>query len=192
MNRHAVRAALSVALLIAIVAYAFVVRPFEATIAARYGDIDTLRANIERDRVMASRLPLLTAERTRLEARLNRRGLRGSRAALVERFLRATATAAQGSGVAVQAIVPGAPPERDPAVASLEEVHLDLTIRGSYVNVLRAMRTLNDADVATQITVATLGNADARGGGAPFLNATVHVTLLRESDADTVHAPHSV
>jgi Tfp pilus assembly protein PilO len=192
MNRDGVRTALSIVVLIALAAYAFVVRPMEATIAARYSDIDTLRATTERDLALARRLPAATAERSRLESRLDRQHVHLSRAALVDDFLHATARVVEHNGISVQTIVPGPPVENDTLLPALEALHLDLTVRGPYGNVLRAMRELNDTAVTTQITVAALGNADRISAGAPQLNATFHITLLRESDANTAHASHSV
>ena len=192
MNRDGLRLALSLAVLIALAAYAFVVRPMEATIADRYAGIDTLRATAERDVVLARQLPALRIERARINAAIDARHLGDSRATLVDRLLHATARVAQHAGVTVQTIVPGPPAERDAIVTALEDLHLDLTVRGPYGNVLRTMRDLNDAGLATQITIAALGNADRRDSGAPLLNATFHITLLRESDANTAHASHSV
>ena len=152
MNRDGLRLALSIVILVALTAYAFVVRPMEASIAARYGDIDALRAATERDLALARRLPGLMDEQSRLDAQLERQRLRESRAAIVDRFLRATALVSARDGIAVQTIVPGPPVERDTTVTALEEIHLDLTVRGTYGTVLRAMRDLNETDAATQIT----------------------------------------
>jgi Tfp pilus assembly protein PilO len=185
------RLAASIAVLIVISSYAFVIRPMEATIAAHYSDIDTVRATMERDLIIGRSLPTLESERAHLETRLARRRLHDSRAVLVDRFLQATAQVARRNDVSLQSVIPGSDPARATA-APIEELHLDISFRGAYGPVLRTMRDLNDCDVATQIAVASLGNADRRGSGPQQLNATLHVTLLRESDVTINHAPHSV
>jgi len=76
--------------------------------------------------------------------------------------------------------------------APLDELHLDVTVRGPYDDVLRAVRELNAGDVATQITIASLSNTERRPGSRPLLNATFHITLLREADASAINPAHPV
>jgi hypothetical protein len=71
-----------------------------------------------------------------------------------------------------------------------EQLPLELTIRGGYNDVIRAVRELNAGDVAAQINLASLSDAARRPGERPQLNAAFHVLLLREADESTTHAVH--
>ena len=68
---------------------------------------------------------------------------------------------------------------------ALEELPLELTLRGRYDDVIRAVRDLGAGDVPAQLSLASLADADRRLGEAPLLNAALHVTLLREPDDAT-------
>jgi hypothetical protein len=191
------RASAFAALLIVIAGYALVFRPLEALVGERYVQIDTARAALERSLTMAGRIPALERERIGLETQLRRVHLGDRRAATVDRFLRVVAGISTRDDVAVESVAAGFRPP--PAVAAgvaqaplLEELPLDVTLRGRYRDVIRAARDLNDADAAARITLASLGNADRRHGVLPQLNAAFHVTLLREADDQTPHAPHAL
>ena len=95
---------LSVALLVMLVAYAFIFRPLEEAIAARYTQADTLRATIERRLAIGRRLPALLAQQAQLERELARRRLRDTRPRVVDRFLQATARVAQRERVSLQTV----------------------------------------------------------------------------------------
>jgi hypothetical protein len=117
--------------------------------------------------------------------------VRERRTALLERFLRALAEVAARDGVAVESVAsttPGAYAAVRPAGAPLfDELPLDLTLRGRYNDVIRAIRELNGGDVVARITLASMSDADRRPGERPQLNAAFHVQLLREADESTTH-----
>jgi hypothetical protein len=185
------------ALLIVIAGYALVFRPLEAQIGERYVEIDAVRVALEHSLTMAGRIPTLERERIGLEMQLRRVHLGDRRAATVDRFLRTVAGISARDDVAVESVAAGfRPPPAATAGAAqaplLEELPLEMTLRGQYRDVIRAARDLNDADAAARITLASLGNADRRHDALPQLNAAFHVTLLREADDQTPRVPHTL
>jgi Tfp pilus assembly protein PilO len=203
MTRDPARIALSILALVAIAAYAFVFRPMESTLADRYAQADALRSGLERHMAIARRMPAIAAERSALERYMRPFRLHDSSAVLVDRFLHATARIAAADAIAIETITaqgaapaftPGnvVPKPRDQSADPFDRIHLDLTMRGPYSNVLHAIRTLNDTGIAMQLTVATLSTTGRRAGARPQLNATFHLSLLREADAVVHHVPYSV
>jgi hypothetical protein len=185
------RASAFAVFIIALAGYAFVYRPLETTAADLYAQIDGTRAALERSTAMARRIPALEAERSDLAFRLARLHLDERRAASVDRFLRSVAGVSGHDGVAVEGVAAGVAPQLTTVTASpalpIEEVPFDLTLRGPYGNVIRAVRDLNEADGAAHITVASLSNAERRPGAAPQLNAAFHILLLREAQEPPHH-----
>jgi len=184
------RAGAIVAALILLGGYALVFRPLEAAVADRYAELEATRATLEHSLALARRIPALAGERKMLATQLAHLHVRDRRAATVERFLRAVAGVAARDGVTVQTIAANAlqvprPAPRSTQAALFDELPLDLTLRGRYADVIRAVRELNGGDVAARISLASLGNADRRPGTRPQLNAAFHVLLLREGDDTT-------
>jgi Tfp pilus assembly protein PilO len=191
-----VRSCLFAAVLVVLGGYIFIFRPLEAEVADRYVQLDSSRATLERSLELARRIPALARERAELEARFARVHVRERRSAVIERFLRATANVAVRDEVAVESVASDArsayaasPFARTPL---FDELSLDLTLRGRYNDVIRAIRDLNGGDVAARIALASLSDADRRPGERPQLNAAFHVQLLREADESTTHdaRPH--
>jgi hypothetical protein len=184
---NVVRASLFAAVLIVIGGYELVYRPLDSAIASRYTDLDTARTTLERSLAFARRIPVLANERTALEVQLRRVHVRDRRDATVERFLRDLAAVAVRDDVSVQSITADARQSPLAAVRPaqsplFDELALDLTLRGRYGEIIRAVRELNAADVATRITLASMSDAERRPGEQPPLNAAFHVILLREAD----------
>jgi hypothetical protein len=185
------RASLFAAVLIVVSGYLFVLRPAEATVTLRYTQLAGARTTLESSVALAGRVAPLTRERDALGAAVVRAHVRETRAILVARFLHAVAAVALREGVAVENIAAdvrqaplAAPVER---TALFEELSFDLTLRGRYGDVIRAVRELNGGEIATRITLASLSDADRRPGERPQLNAAFHVSLLREADVSTTH-----
>lgn len=176
-------AAAAVAILIA--GYVALVRPLESASNDRYADLDAARAALERSVAMTRRLPALDAERSTLAGQLARVHAGERRAATIERFLRNVASVGARDRIAVQSMTGGAIAPVMAATAHaapaplLDEIPLELAVRGRYGDVIHAVRDLNASDVAACIALASLGNADRRGA-APQLTAAFHVILLRE------------
>lgn len=192
-----IRVPLAVFALLASIGYVAMLRPMEGAIAQRYADADAVRETLDRDLASARRIPALAAEQNRSAATLARYRLHDSRATTVDRFLHAAARVAEREHVSVQSVA-GEIAQVRPITARaaepapLDELHLDVTVRGPYDDVLRAVRELNAGDVATQIAIASLSNTERRPGSRPLLNATFHITLLREADASAINPAHPV
>jgi Tfp pilus assembly protein PilO len=196
VNLDGLRLGALVAALILFAGYAFVFRPMQAAIAARYADLDAVRSTLESDLAAARRIPALTDARDGARRRLSRYRLRDSRAATVDRFLHESARVAARYPVAIQSVAADlapapratAPPATE--TVALDDLRLDVTVRGPYDDVLRSVRALNAGALATEISIAALGNTERRPGTRPQLTATFHVTLLREADASPIPTPH--
>jgi Tfp pilus assembly protein PilO len=175
---------------IAVAGYSFVFRPLETAAGDLYGQIDAARATLDRSIAMARRIPALEAERSDLAGQLVRLHTADRRAATVDRFLRSVSGVAADDGVAVEGVAAavGQPLTRATSPRpSIEETPFDLTLRGPYGDIIRAVRDLNDRDGALHISVASLSNAERRPGGSPQLNAAFHVLLLREAQEPPQH-----
>lgn len=184
------RASAFAALLIAVCGYALIVRPLETSIAERYGELEVARTLIQRNVILAGRIPSLERERAKLERELQRLHVTERSATVSARFLHAIAALSGHDGVAVESVAAAVhqtvpPPTHAAQLPLLEEVPLDLTLRGNYGDVLRAVRDLVRSEVPAGMTLATLGAAGRRPGEPPLLNAALHVTLLREPDDAT-------
>ena len=193
MNFDLQRSSAFVALAIVVAGYLLVFRPLEATVGERYADLDAARLTLEQRRALARRIPELEREQRQLATQLGRVHVGDRRAETVDRFLQTVAGVSARDAVAVESVsaaIAQQPRATPPAV--LEEVPLDVTLRGRYADVIRAARDLNAADAAAGVTLASLGNAGRRPGTQPQLNAALHVTLLREPDDATAHAPHAL
>jgi hypothetical protein len=117
--------------------------------------------------------------------------VRDGRANTIERFLRSVAAVAGRDEVAVQSLAADARAAQLPQTGHaptplFDELAFDVSLRGRYGDVIRAVRELNAGDVATRITLASLGAADRRPGAGPQLNAAFHVHILREADDSTI------
>jgi hypothetical protein len=186
------RASLFAAVLVVLGGYAFVFRPLETAVAGRYAELETQRTTLERSLALTRRIPQLAKERADLEGQLGGLHLRDRRVVLVERFLRAVAAAAARDRLAVQSVVADARgatalPARPPQAPLFDELALELTLRGGYADVIRAVRELNGGNVAARMSLTSLTDADRRPGLRPQLNAAFHVRLLREADESTFH-----
>lgn len=180
-----------VALSIVLAGYGLIFRPLEATVAQRYGDLDDARATLVQRLAHARAVPALEHERQRLATQLQRLHLGERRAAVVERFLQTVAGVSGRDAVAVESVAATAaapPASRSAPVPLFEDVPLEVTLRGRYLDVIRAARDMNAGDAVARISLATLGNAQTRPGDKPQLNAAFHVSLLREAD-DATPAP---
>jgi hypothetical protein len=178
-----------VALSIVLAGYGLIFRPLEAAVAQRYGALDEARATLVQRLARARNVPALEHERQRRAEQLQRLHIGERRAAVVERFLHTIAGVSGRDAVAVESVAATAtqlPPASRPAPVPLfEDLPLDVTLRGRYLDVIRAARDLNAADAIARITLTTLGNAPTRPGERPQLNAALHVNLLREADDAT-------
>jgi hypothetical protein len=180
---------------IALAGYAFVIRPLETTAGDLYAQIDVARAALERSTAMERRIPALEAERSSLAAQLTRLHTGDRRTATVDRFLRNVAAIAVVDGVAIVGLAAGVAQhplvtQTASATPVVEEIPFDLTVRGPYGDVIRAVRDLNERDDAVHIGVASLSDAEHRKGAAPQLNASFHVLLLREALEPSQHDVH--
>jgi hypothetical protein len=185
------RVTLFLSLLILSGGYLAVFRPMEVAIAERYAELDDARTTLEQSTILEKGLAAMERERSRREAEMTRIHLRESRAAAVDRFLHALATVAARDAVTVERVLAGPATPTTAAgrttspPTALEELPLDVTLRGRYRDVIHAARELDSADLAAGIAVAELHPVAGRRQDAPQLDASFHVRLLREADATT-------
>lgn len=193
MTFDVARASAFAALSIVAVGYVLVFRPLETSVRDRFAELDAARATLEERLARTARIPALERERDRLAAGLRRFHTGDRRAGAVDRFLRAVAAISVRRGVAVENVASAVAQPFAPAAARaappalVDEIPLELTLRGAYGDVIRAVRDLNDGGVAARITLASLGIAARRPGEPARLNAAFHVLLLREADEPTTH-----
>jgi hypothetical protein len=190
MKQHETQLLWSLAVVVFLAGYFLVYRSFEDRIAANYGAtadvVDALRHN---DMTLAHRPALEEADR-RLRAALQAVDLRSDRAAIVASFVRETARVAAVHNVGVSAIegprgdVRMAPRTRptdivaQAPVALFETIPLDLTINGSYRDLLTTIGDLSHARVLAQIDLISIERLPVAGKNHP-LTARLQVTLER-------------
>jgi hypothetical protein len=203
------RLALFGAVLVLLAGFLFVFRPMEATIGERYAALDDGRLLLDRRLALAKRANQLTSEQHALTSWLAGVGMSDSRTTIVNRFLRAIAATATQDGVHIASVRGIAGPQRilpPPAPGTLQaagaaaatsatpittpvqavtfdEIPLTLSLRGSYQNVLHMVHDLNRTDLAARIGLDSLGNPALVQTRNPELQATLHVTLLRNPDS---------
>ena len=195
MTIDLLRASAFAGLVIVLAGYVLIYRPLETAAADRYVQLDAGRATLEQRLDRTKRIPSLERERIAFDRQLRSLHAGERRAATVDRFLRAVSGVAARNGVAVENVAgdvrqPVAPNARATPAPPVEEVPLELTLRGRYGDVIRAVRDLDSGDVAARITLGSLGSADRRTGISPRLNAAFHITLLREPDDVPVAPVH--
>ena len=179
------------AVLALLAGYLFVFRPFEASIADRFGQLDDGRALLERRLAVARRASQLGEERHALTRWIEGVGLHDDRTTIVNRFLRRIATAAAGENLRITAVAAdniapapalsarAASSARPVAPVVFDELPMTVSLRGDYRRILRLVRDVNRADVAARIGIDSLGSIDRNATHDPELRATLHVTLLR-------------
>lgn len=167
--------------------YLAVFRPLETSIAERYAAIDDARATIERSAELERVTARIEAESRSRETALRRLHLPSSKAAVADRFLQTLALVAARNALTLESLLAGS---TAPALATapagaapFDELPLEVTVRGRYRDLIAAVRDLDSSDVAARIAIAELRPVTHRPGAAPDLDASFHVTLLREADA---------
>jgi hypothetical protein len=140
-------------------------------------------------RVLAQRSDL-EAQRGQLSAALGELQLQADRATTVARFIRVTAQIAalhrvsleriDGGIAAPSPIVTPAAGAARAAPPALEPLPLDVTLRGSYADLIASIRDLARAPVTVRVVIAALERTSPDGAAAPpALTARLHVALLR-------------
>lgn len=157
------------------------------------GVVSIVRAN---DRTLAARPELERTER-RLDATLRKLDLGTDHATIVARFIRATAQIAAVHHTALEQIDERRSAAPDPRAAQrpadeviLEAIPLDITLSGSYRDLLATVRGLAQAPFASRIEVAAIERGPADDGttsGTP-LTARLGVTIERLIPAPPVTA----
>ncbi len=184
------RAAIVASLLALLGAYLLVWRPLETAIADRFAQLDDARALLARSGALARDTEHLEREKRRGERMIDLVHLRDSRAVLVDRFLRALAAVSARDEVVVEnvtsAVAIPAMAGSVPRAASLfDEVPFEVTLRGGYGTIIRAVRELNAADFAARIALDNLRSVAQAKRAHPQVEASFHLTLLRGTDEST-------
>jgi hypothetical protein len=131
----------------------------------------------------------LEAQRGQLSAALGELQLQADRATTVARFIRVTAQIAalhrvsleriDGGIAAPSPIVTPAAGAARAAAPALEPLPLDVTLRGSYADLIASIRDLARAPVTVRVVIAALERTSPDGAAPPALTARLHVALLR-------------
>ena len=195
------------AALLMLVAYLALFRPAEDTIRQRFSDIDRETTILEARLALARRDVALKRERARLRMQLQAFHLHDDRARGVQRFLVVASAIARRHGVRITEITSTATSQARrafspaasastvravPSTAIFDEVPLNLTVRGTYHEVLRTARDLSSANVPLRLSIDSLVLGDHRGSGTPLLTATLRATLLRDTDEQRPLRPQPV
>ena len=104
---------------------------------------------------------------------------------LLERFLHTIGSASRSlDAIAIVRVAAAVPPAfatvpHSAPAPLVEELPLELTVRGRYGDLLRAARDLGTGSVAARVTFGSLGGTERKPGAPPLLSATLHVLLLR-------------
>jgi len=187
----------SLAVLVLFAGYFFVYRSLEDRVGTQYvatsGIVDSLRNN---DAILARRPALEDLHRT-LASDLRTIDLRSDRSVIVALFVRETARISVAHHVSVSAIdgvrsdnrFPVRPMPVDPSVRTLapaansaplfETTPLDVILRGSYSDLLAAIRDLSRARVLAEIEVVSIERTPGASGSGASLSARLHVNLDR-------------
>ncbi len=184
------RAAIVASLLAILGAYLLMWRPLETAIADRFAQLDDARALLARSAALSRDTDRLVREKRRGERAIDLVHLRDSRAVLVDRFLHALAAVSARDEVVVENVTSAAamPAVADtvPRAASLfDEVPFEVTLRGGYGAIIRAVRDLNAADFAARIALDALRSVAQATRVRPQVEASFHCTLLRGTDEST-------
>jgi Tfp pilus assembly protein PilO len=205
------------AVVVVFAAYVFVFRGGEGHIASQLDQNERLVERVHAAEHTLAARPRIEAQRTRLRDRLRTVELDAGRSALVARFLRETAriaatyhatiatitaaaattasptnattastTSALGATATTAArsnVVATAGPEPEP----LEALPLDITVEGSYTDVLAMIRALSRTRVLAAVDVASLARKHADGEDAT-LTAALHVQLERRARPEAAPA----
>ncbi len=171
----------------------------QARIDAAGSDLSVLAARLDATlRLVAARGSVEEARGT-LAGRLRHAGVRGSRDAIVARFLRDASAIAARHHTAIGAVTAAATIAASAATAAagnraaasigpspgdgFDVVPLELTVEGRYADLLATMRDVSAGAVPARVELVTLARKDG-GSEAAALEATLRTELLRLSDAD--------
>jgi Tfp pilus assembly protein PilO len=187
------RPLIALALAIVLTGYLAVARPLEARIAERYALLEAARTAIDARRAAVVQLQRALEDRNRLRASLARFQLESTRATSVARLLAAAFAAANRHGATIRGFqAAGATPQPPGGTGPVfDEVPLQLSLRGTYDELLATVRDLAAAPVAARLTIDSLALEDRSGPGTPRLVAAVGIVVLRApSEPNARTQPH--
>lgn len=172
----------SLSVVVLLAGYFLVYRTFEDQIAARFGATsDVVDVLLRNDAVLARRPALETLNKKLLSA-LHSIALRSDRSAIVALFVRETARVAAVHHLTVLSIEgprgDGRLPTRTLPPPLFDSVPLDITLHGSYADLLGAIRDLSHVRVLAEIELISIERTPALGNAHP-LTARLHVNLDR-------------
>lgn len=151
----------------------------------RNGVATLVRSN---DAVLATRVAV-SAQARRLDATIAALELSADHATVVARFIRQSADIAVAHHVVLvqideRTVQSAGRTTESPDAPDFEAVPLDVTLRGSYRDLLATIRALAQAPLAIAIEIATIERAagpDGSPAGAP-LTARLHMSVQRFAD----------
>lgn len=175
------------AVLVVAAGYTFAFRPVESRIGDQLAANATLAERTVADRAVLGMRPALEREQARVQARLRGVDVAADPTRAVATFLRDAAVAAAVHRTRFATIAAKAQPGA-PGDAALP---LDVTLEGSYVDVLATMRALSRGRIPAAVEIASLARKSVDGGDAT-LSATLRVALEPQTkDDDRVRTrPH--
>jgi hypothetical protein len=148
---------------------------------------------------IAAQRPTLERAQAELDARLRGWDLHADKPALVARFIHCVTDIAAAQHVEIGSVDERTAPPVGPIAPAastqarqLETIPFEVTLRGSYPEVLAAIRALAQTPVAMRLEIAALERTSAGGTAATApLTARVHVELERLDASELPQLPRS-
>lgn len=163
--------------------------PVGAAIDERYARLATARAQLANGAILARTRVDLLHRRSNLARELASLHLTESRPQLVAGFLRLATALAASRRVTIVKVAAGTSVCRPVAASALDEIPLDLAVRGGYAAIFYLVRDWTAANGAAGVGIASLASEPRPVDAQVPLDASLHVTLLREDhERPTCHA----
>jgi len=174
-------------LLLAVAGYSLVYRPYESAITDAFASRESIAFAIDQNRTLLARRTALENLRDNLERLLEELDLHDDAQTLVARYVRDAARLSSAHHVritALQPLVTPHTPETQTALAAgpaaLAATPLDLTLEGTYGDLLATIRGLSQDRILASVDLESLERSNTPVTvTTPHLDARLHIELKR-------------